>query len=103
LIAAVNEQPKRAPSAVDDLHTDPVLLQEQGRDETDRTGADDEDLRIGATKHRGCSRARCAKPASRGRFGSGHQLADAATSELGVRRVISAIECRTRIFDGRLD
>ena len=32
---------------VDDLHADPVLLQEQGRDETDRTGADDEDLRIG--------------------------------------------------------
>jgi hypothetical protein len=31
---------------VDDLHTESVLLQEQGRDETDRTGADDEDLRI---------------------------------------------------------
>src|SRR5207247_370082 len=40
---------------VDDLHTDPVLLQEQGRDETDRTGADDENLRIGVMKHRGCS------------------------------------------------
>ena len=40
---------------VDDLHTDPVLLQEQGRDETDRTGADDEDLRIGVTEHRASS------------------------------------------------
>ena len=40
---------------VDDLHTDPVLLQEQGRDETDRTGADDEDLRIGMTEHRASS------------------------------------------------
>jgi hypothetical protein len=46
---------------VDDLHTDPALLQEQGRDETDRTGADDEDLRIGVTKHRACSRAHCAR------------------------------------------
>ena len=46
---------------VDDLHTDPVLLQEQGRDETDRTGADDENLRIGVTKHRACSRAHCAR------------------------------------------
>jgi hypothetical protein len=36
---------------VDDLYTDPVLLQEQGRDETDRTGADDENLRIAVTKH----------------------------------------------------
>lgn len=40
---------------VDDLHTDPVLLQEQGRNETDRTGADDEDLRIGVTEHRASS------------------------------------------------
>ena len=40
---------------VDDFHTDPVLLQEQRRDETDRTGADDEDLRIGVTKHRASS------------------------------------------------
>ncbi len=40
---------------VDDLHTDPLLLQEQGRDETDRTGADDENFRIGVTKHRACS------------------------------------------------
>ena len=30
---------------VDDFHTDSVLLQEQGRNETDRTGADDEDFR----------------------------------------------------------
>ena len=36
---------------VDDLHTDPVALQEQGRDETDRTGADNEDLWIGVTEH----------------------------------------------------
>jgi hypothetical protein len=47
----------RPPVHVDDLHTDPVLLQEQGRDETDRTGTNDEDLRIGATEHR-LSRAR---------------------------------------------
>ena len=40
---------------VDDLHADPVLLQEQGRDETDRTGADDENLRIRVTKHQACS------------------------------------------------
>jgi hypothetical protein len=40
---------------VDDLHTNPVLLQEQGCDEADRTGADDEDLRIGVTKHRALS------------------------------------------------
>ena len=46
---------------VDDLHTDPVLLQEQGRDETNRTGADDEDLRIGMTKHRACSHAHSAR------------------------------------------
>jgi hypothetical protein len=45
---------------VDDLDPDPVLLQEQGRDETDRTGADDEDLRMGVTKHRACSLAHCA-------------------------------------------
>jgi hypothetical protein len=32
-----------------------VLLQEQGRDETDRTGPDDEDLRIGVTEHRAFS------------------------------------------------
>ncbi len=37
---------------VDDFHPDPVLLQEQGRNETDRTGADDEHLRIGMTEHR---------------------------------------------------
>ena len=48
---------------VDDLHADPVLLQEQGRDETDRTGADDEDLRIGVTEHRAhAHRARTAVP-----------------------------------------
>jgi hypothetical protein len=29
-----------------------VLPQEQGRDETDRTGADDEDLRIGVAEYR---------------------------------------------------
>jgi hypothetical protein len=40
---------------VDDLHTDSVLLQEQGRDQTDRTGANDEDLRIGKTGHRASS------------------------------------------------
>jgi len=34
---------------------DPVLLQEQGGDEADRTGADDEDLRVGVRKHRACS------------------------------------------------
>jgi hypothetical protein len=32
---------------VHDLHSDPGVLQEQARDETDRTGTDDEDLRIG--------------------------------------------------------
>ncbi len=32
---------------VDDLQTHAGLLQKQGRNETDRTGADDEDLRIG--------------------------------------------------------
>jgi hypothetical protein len=37
---------------VDDLDTHTVLLQKQRRDETDRTGADDEDLRIGVTEHR---------------------------------------------------
>jgi hypothetical protein len=36
---------------VDDLHADSVLLQEQRRDETDRPGADDEDLRIGMMEH----------------------------------------------------
>src|SRR5688572_11629381 len=40
---------------VDDLHTDPVLLEEQGRNETNRTGTDDEDLRIGVTEHRASS------------------------------------------------
>ena len=40
---------------VDDLHADAVLLQEQGRDETDRTGADDEDFRIGVMGHRASS------------------------------------------------
>ena len=51
---------------VDDLHTDPVLLQEQGRDETDRTGADDEDLRIGVTEHRAppSPRKNCARRSS---------------------------------------
>ena len=38
---------------VDDFpHAHPVLLQEQGRDEADRAGTDDEDLRIGVTEHR---------------------------------------------------
>src|SRR6185436_7652397 len=41
---------------VDDLRTDPGLLQEQRRDETDRTGTDDEDLRIGVIEHRASSR-----------------------------------------------
>jgi hypothetical protein len=36
---------------IDDLHTDPELPQQEGRDETDGTGADDEDLGIGLTKH----------------------------------------------------
>jgi hypothetical protein len=40
---------------VDDLHTDSVLLQEQGRNETDRTGADDKDFRIWVMKHRASS------------------------------------------------
>ena len=40
---------------IDDLHTDPALLEEQARDEPDRTGADDEDLRIGMTEHRASS------------------------------------------------
>jgi hypothetical protein len=40
---------------IDDLHTDPVPLQEQGRDETDRTGTDHEYLRIGVTEHRASS------------------------------------------------
>ena len=44
---------------VDDLHPDPVLLQEQRRDETDRTGADDEDFRIWLMKHRACSLCGC--------------------------------------------
>jgi hypothetical protein len=43
---------------VDDLQADAVLLEEQGRDETHRTGADDEDLRIGVTKHRAFLSAR---------------------------------------------
>ena len=38
---------------VDDLHPEPVLLQEQGRNKADRAGADDEDLRIGMAEHRG--------------------------------------------------
>ena len=37
---------------VDDRHTRPVLLQEERCDETDRTGTDDKDLRIGVTGHR---------------------------------------------------
>jgi hypothetical protein len=36
---------------VDDFHPDPVLLQEQRSNETNRTGADDENLRIGVTEH----------------------------------------------------
>jgi hypothetical protein len=40
---------------VDDFDTDPLALQEQGRDQADRTGADDENLGIGVTKHRACS------------------------------------------------
>src|SRR6266511_5767349 len=49
---------------VDDLHTYPVLLQEQGRDETDRTGTDDEDFRIVVTEHRASS-SRTAQELSR--------------------------------------
>ena len=52
---------------VDDLDADAVLLQEQGRDETDRTGADDEDLRIGVTKHRASS-SRARRTRGLGRF-----------------------------------
>jgi hypothetical protein len=37
---------------VDDLRTDAVLMQKQGRGETDRTGADNEDLGINVAKHR---------------------------------------------------
>jgi hypothetical protein len=37
---------------VHDLRTDAILFEEQSRDETDRTRADDEDLRIGVTDHR---------------------------------------------------
>jgi hypothetical protein len=40
---------------VDDLDTDTVLLQEHGRDKTDRTGAYDQDVRIAVTKHRASS------------------------------------------------
>jgi hypothetical protein len=69
---------------VDDLHTESVPLQEQGRDEADRTGADDEDLRIGMTKHRAASsrapRKNCDPEVDQS---SGHRQADAATSELG--------------------
>ncbi len=36
---------------VDDCDADTLLLQEQGGNETDRTGTDDEDLRIGMTEH----------------------------------------------------
>jgi hypothetical protein len=36
---------------VDDFDADPVLLQKQRRDKTDRTAADDEDLGIGMTRH----------------------------------------------------
>ena len=44
---------------VDDFHTEPVLLQEQGRQETDRTGADDKDFRIGVMEHRASSSRAC--------------------------------------------
>jgi hypothetical protein len=37
---------------VDDVRTDAVPLEQQSREETDWTGADDEDLRIGVTDHR---------------------------------------------------
>jgi hypothetical protein len=40
---------------VDDLHTNPILLEEQGSDETDGAGADDENLRIRMTDHRAFS------------------------------------------------
>jgi sugar phosphate isomerase/epimerase len=36
------------------LHADPVALEKQGRDETDGTGTDDENLGIGMTGHRRC-------------------------------------------------
>lgn len=36
---------------VRDLNKDPVPLQKQACDETDRTGANDEDLRVGVTEH----------------------------------------------------
>src|SRR5262245_12894754 len=48
---------------VDDFHAAPVLLREERSDEADRTGADDEDLRIGVTKHRACSSAGSEDPA----------------------------------------
>jgi hypothetical protein len=40
---------------VHDLHTHSALLQEQRREEADRTGAHNEDLRIGVTEHRATS------------------------------------------------
>ena len=40
---------------IDDLHAQPLLLQKQGGDQTDRTGTDDEDLRLGVTEHRASS------------------------------------------------
>jgi hypothetical protein len=45
---------------IDDLHTNPVALEEQGRNEANRAGTDDEDLRIGVTEHRASSR-NCAR------------------------------------------
>src|SRR5262249_60741939 len=66
---------------VDDLHTHPVLLQEQGRNETDGTGADDEDLRIGVMEHPVTYSmfASCARMASMGAF---------AHANIGVSRCV---------------
>jgi hypothetical protein len=36
---------------VDDFNPNPMLLQEQGRDQTDRTSADDENVRVRVMKH----------------------------------------------------
>jgi hypothetical protein len=63
---------------IDDLHTDPALLEERARD-AHRTGADDEDLRIGMTEHRASSsRALRQTLPSLGRSSSGNQPDDAA-------------------------
>lgn len=87
---------------VDDFDADTLLLQEQGGEETDRTSADDEYLRIGVTKHRACSLAQCARtPVPRegrvvGAASDGATLVPGRASHVKTQRMIPATDCQAR-------